>query len=136
MDTTLSGTTPLELDYGHKICFNRYLEEKFPNGMVSNCSQCHRRAVYNPGNDHHGCGDQHNRLSGYELSLLRRCTDTTQGSLPSCADVIPSECQYDYYGGVLQTDFLWTIADAQDETTKTIQKAFLDALLKQLAQKP
>jgi len=120
MDTTLSGSTPLEDDQGHKICFNRYLEEKMPYGIISNCIQCHRRAV------HKASGTD---KCAYTLGRLPRCTDTGKGSLEKCADVVPSECRkndQNYYKNALQTDFLWTIADVQDSRKQMIQKAFLN----------
>jgi hypothetical protein len=131
MDTTLSAVTPLETDFGHKICFNRYMEEKMPHGMVSNCIQCHRRAVYNPRNDASQCGHDLQLSPGYQLGLLQRCTDTINGTLPACRDVVPERCRrdyYNYYHDVLQTDFLWSIAEAQSETTKAIQNAFVELL--------
>jgi hypothetical protein len=127
MDTTLSGNTPLELDYGNKICFNRYLEEKFPNGMLSNCIQCHERAVYSPKNQDIKAN------CGYSIALRQRCTETAEDSLPKCADLaLPPSCQQpiqDYYNGVLQTDFLWTIPESQNPVTDMIQQAFIELLV-------
>jgi hypothetical protein len=122
MDTAFSGSTPLESDYGHKICFNRYLEEKMPYGIVSNCIQCHRRAVYKAGGKEE---------CAYTLGRLPRCTDTEGGSLKKCVDVVPSECSQsdkDYYVHALQTDLLWTIADVNDPAKQKIQAAFVQLL--------
>jgi hypothetical protein len=130
MDTTLSGSTPLELDYGHKICFNRFLEAEMPYGLVSNCIQCHKRAVYSPQNQNE------KEKFGYRIDLEKRCTDTAQGTLPKCDSFVPESCKQgaadyytDYYKQVLQTDFLWTIPLAQNEDTELIQDAFVKLLM-------
>jgi hypothetical protein len=136
MDTTLSGSTPLELDYGHKICFNRFLEAEMADGMNSNCIQCHKRAVYSP-------HDQFKKMfCGYRIDLDTRCTDTALGTLPQCGTFVAQSCKQgttDYYTGyykeVLQTDFLWTITQAQNEDAERVQDAFIK-LLKNLQLKP
>jgi hypothetical protein len=46
MDATLSGDIPKAADNGPNSCFNPWLEARFPNGTVSNCLTCHRRAVW------------------------------------------------------------------------------------------
>lgn len=46
MDATLSGDIPKAADDGPNACFNPWLEARFPNGSVSNCLTCHRRAVW------------------------------------------------------------------------------------------
>ena len=128
MDTTLSDSTPLEVDYGNKICFNRFLEEEMSNGLVSNCLQCHKRAVYVPQN-------QANKTQcGYDIALKNRCTETTQGPLQKCDSKPPDSCNQpveDYYNGALKTDFLWTISEAQKEDARAIQNAFVDLLMQQ-----
>ena len=117
--------TPWEPDYAQKICFNPYLEGTFPNGTVSNCMRCHRTAVYKPkGTGECGSGGKN---GAYKLSLLERCTDTEpkQGALPNCACQLPEECKT-YFDGTLQTDFIWSIASAQDKATTLIQQTFVD----------
>ncbi len=127
MDTTLSGNTPLASDFGNKICYNRYLEEKQPNGMVSNCIGCHVRAVYSHNANLGRCG--------YALGHTQRCTETQLGSLPKCLDIIHTECTgvEDYYQSAIKTDFLWSIPGNQDSEAEHVQEAFVDLLEKRLA---
>jgi hypothetical protein len=109
MDTTLSDTTPLDSsDSGPKICFNPYLEARFPNGIVSNCARCHERAVYSP-------TDQHAKvLEGLDLGSPWR-----DGTPANNRAKNPR-----YFDGALRTDFIWSLADQQDPSVK----AFLDGL--------
>ena len=109
MDTTLSEKTPLEMDQGRKICFNPYLEEIFPNGIISNCVQCHKRAVYSPSEQSAKGGE------GYELGLPPRCSETGAGPLPRC-----SKTDESYFHDVLQTDFIWSIPEAQDLAVRNL----------------
>lgn len=102
MNTTLSDKTPIEADGGPRICFNPYLEEVFPGGISSNCVQCHKRAVFAP-------ADQGTEtLKAYSLGLNR--------ALNSAND--PSKCGLS--ANVLQTDFMWSIAEAQDQNLKNL----------------
>jgi hypothetical protein len=53
MATTFDSNLPASADGGPQICFDPWLEGRFPdggqgNGMVSNCIACHRRASYPP----------------------------------------------------------------------------------------
>jgi hypothetical protein len=118
MDTTLSETTPLELDHGPRICFNPYLEARFPD---SNCVHCHKRAVYSP--------DQQasKQTCGYEVGSAPRCSEKDNGRLPTCSK-LQASCDKpieDYFKGVLQTDFLWTIADAQNAAFQQMMERVL-----------
>jgi hypothetical protein len=109
MDTTLSEKTPLEIDNGRKICFNPFLELQAPD---SNCMQCHRRATYFPENpaSKFNCGSQ--------IGTADRCSETGNGPLPSCNTTRPA-CMDGYFKATLQTDFLWTLVEAQTEQDKT-----------------
>jgi hypothetical protein len=46
MDVAYSSDTPTEGDGSPNVCYNPWLEARFPNGMVSNCMACHQRAVW------------------------------------------------------------------------------------------
>ncbi|HET9282325.1 MAG TPA: hypothetical protein VFR24_10225 [Candidatus Angelobacter sp.] len=93
METTLSGTTPLETDGGPKICFNPYLETPLRNGAISNCLQCHSKAAYGPPS----------RISAYDLGVLGRDGKTlASGKAPD-----PH-----YFDNRVQTDFIWSIANS------------------------
>jgi hypothetical protein len=110
MDTTLSTTTPFEPapDGGSKICFNPYLEAQFPNGIVSNCVQCHEHAVYSP-------KDQSAKIQeGLDLGSPWR--DGTP------ANNRPKNCHY--FDGAMRTDFMWSLATQQDPSIT----AFLNGL--------
>jgi hypothetical protein len=99
MNATLSRVTPSEAppqSGGPKICFNPYLEETQANGMVSNCIQCHRRAAYSRDRDKIG--------QGTSLGLSWRDGTPANGIAPN-----PH-----YFDDALQTDFMWSIAIAQD----------------------
>lgn len=99
MNATLSRVTPLEFPPKSgepKICFNPYLEETQPNGMVSNCIQCHERAVYSR--------DKSKIAQGIKLGLPWRDGTPANGTAPN-----PH-----YFDDALQTDFMWSIAMAQD----------------------
>jgi hypothetical protein len=100
MDTTLSDVTPLEppKDNRPKICFNPYLEAQFPNGIVSNCVECHERAVYAPQNQ----GSK--TAEGINLGLPWR--DGT----PAVGQPLNDK----YYDEALKTDFLWSIPNSQN----------------------
>jgi hypothetical protein len=108
MDTTLSEETPHDSDGGNKICFNPYLEAKFNNGIVSNCIQCHKRAIY-PGKN-----------NGYALGLPWRDGNA--------ANEVPPDPHY--YEGSVRTDFLWSITTPQNpDFTKFLNQ--LQQLLEQ-----
>lgn len=92
MDTTFSDTTPLDpVDGKNKICYNPYLEERFSGGIVSNCIQCHKRAVYGAKED------------GYKFAEEARGVD-------------PKTISKDdpYFNGVVRVDFLWSVSAPQD----------------------
>lgn len=46
MDAAYSSDTPMESNGSPNVCYNPWLEARFPNGMVSNCMACHQRAVW------------------------------------------------------------------------------------------
>ena len=101
MENTLSGTTPTEKDGGPKICFNPYLETAIPNGVISNCLQCHSKAAYGPPS----------RIGAYDLGILGRNGST----LASHRDPDPH-----YFDNRVQTDFMWSVADAQNPNIKDV----------------
>jgi hypothetical protein len=101
METTLSGYTPLENDGGPKIVFNPYLETAIANGVISNCLQCHREAAYG----------YKMPVNPYELGILGR----DGKSLASGKALVPG-----YPGDGVQTDFLWSIADAQNPNIQAL----------------
>lgn len=101
METTLSGFTPIEKDGGPKIAFNPYLETKITNGIISNCLQCHDEAAY---------GSQ-STINPYELGILSRDGRTLASGKP----LDPG-----YPHGGVRTDFIWSIADAQNPKTKSL----------------
>ncbi len=105
MDTTLSADTPRDpLDQKNKICFNPYLEVRFPNGIVSNCVQCHQMAIYH----------KLSKSDGYDLGLPWRDGRPANGTKPAP----------DYFKGALKVDFMWSIANRQDQRLAS----FLDEL--------
>jgi hypothetical protein len=106
METTLSGTTPLETDRGPKICFNPYLETSIPNGAISNCLQCHSKAAIGPPSE----------VSPFDLGILGRNGRTlASGNNPD-----PH-----YFDNRVQTDFIWSIADAfNDENLQPLMNLF------------
>ena len=105
MDATLSATTPLEKDHGPKICFNPYLETKLANGAISNCVQCHGKAAY------HSVSPS----DPYDLGVLGR-----DGlSLASRHEADPH-----YLDRAIQTDFMWTIADALNSNVAPVLDLF------------
>ncbi len=110
MNTTLSGTTPLERDCGPKICFNPYLEtnSNIQNGIISNCVQCHSFAGYGPGAQ---------PMLAYDLGVLAR-----DGKSLASRHTANSN----YFNNVTKTDFLWSLAPPHDSTLKGI----LDSLHK------
>ena len=103
MDTTLSGTTPVACDGGPKICFNPYLETRIvPNGIISNCLECHRNAAY---------GSPDADVHVYDLGILSRNGKTlANGQLP-----IPG-----YFNHRVSTDFLWSLAEGQDPALQRV----------------
>ncbi|MBB5337836.1 hypothetical protein [Tunturiibacter gelidoferens] len=105
MDTTLSGTTPLEEDRGPKICFNPYLETSIPNGPISNCLQCHGKAAYGP----------KSTVQPYDLGILGR--DGT--ALASGSALLPN-----YMDNRVQTDFIWSLSEAQDPNVRALVNLF------------
>ncbi len=46
MDVAYSQELPKEADQQPHVCFNPWLEARFPRGMQSNCMTCHQRAVF------------------------------------------------------------------------------------------
>ena len=113
MNTTLSRVTPLETPpqlAGPKVCFNPYLEEVQPNGRVSNCMQCHRRAVYGP----KGKVKEGQALGG----TWRDGTTPASGVRPD-----PH-----YFDDSLRTDYIWSIGVAQDQDFKNTIRALRIAL--------
>ena len=95
MNTTLSSTTPYDArDGGPKICFNPYLETDLPYGSISNCLQCHRNAAYGPAT----------QVNTTNLGILSRDGKRlASGGMPD----------KDYFKTRVQTDFIWSIANAQ-----------------------
>ena len=82
MNTTFDMDKPRGADGGPSICFNPWLEARFPNGMKSNCMACHQKAVW--------------QTDGNFLPI-------TRGSLkPDDAIFI----------GKTKLDFLWSVADS------------------------
>lgn len=105
METTLSGTTPLETDGGPKICFNPYLETSLPNGAISNCLQCHSKAAYG----------QPSQVGAYDLGILGRDGKTlASGNQPD-----PH-----YFDNRVQTDFIWSIANARGSNIQSLENLF------------
>jgi hypothetical protein len=103
MDTTLSGTTPVEQDGGPKICFNPFLEtdSKIPHGIISNCLQCHSKAAF---------GTVSERMA-YKLGVVGR-----DGQRLASGDHPMPE----YFDSMVSTDFLWSIAEAQSREVKRV----------------
>ncbi|MGO9269064.1 MAG: hypothetical protein ACLQOO_02190 [Terriglobia bacterium] len=85
MDTTLDQITPREHDGTANICFNPYLEGFDPAGRVSNCMQCHRRAVYG------GRADA-------TFDALRR-------------EILADDPYFSINGPTLKLDFIWSFTD-------------------------
>jgi hypothetical protein len=86
MQVAFDSEKPLEPSGGSHICFNPWLEARFPDGghgggVVSNCLTCHRRASYPP------------------VNFL----PVTRGAADRASD--PA-----YAPGRLRTGFLWSIA--------------------------
>lgn len=55
MSSTFGSKLPVEAGGGPDVCFNPWLEARFPDGgfgsgTQSNCIACHRRAAYPPVN--------------------------------------------------------------------------------------
>lgn len=46
MYTTFSMDTPKGADGGPNVCFNPWLEARFPDGVLSNCMSCHQKAAW------------------------------------------------------------------------------------------
>lgn len=104
MDTTLSTMTPREKDKGPKICFNPNLET-MQNGAISNCMQCHSKAGYG----------SKSALNPYDLGILGRDGRTlASGNIPSSTSSATG----------VETDFIWSIADAQDTPKRTLIDLF------------
>lgn len=107
MDTTLSGTTPVEQDGGPKIIFNPFLEaeSRMKNGIISNCLQCHSKAAFGiPPN-------ATTRTTAYLLGVLGRDGQRLASGIRPYPE---------YFDDVATTDFLWSIADAFDGKSKQI----------------
>jgi hypothetical protein len=106
MDTTLSGTTPIAGDGGPKICFNPYLETRIiPNGIISNCLECHRNAAY---------GSTDAGVDLYGLGILSRNGKT----LANGQSAIPG-----YFDHRVSTDFLWSLASGEDPALQEVLKS-------------
>jgi hypothetical protein len=116
MDTTLSGRTPTERDGGPKICFNPFLETdgRIPNGIISNCLQCHDRAGY---------GLREKRSRAYDLGILGRDGE----KLASGNALEPN-----YFDDFRKTDFLWSLVPPRDTTLKDLLNALQDLALEEL----
>jgi hypothetical protein len=94
MNVSYDLNLPREKDTTPHIAFNPWLEAGFPNGVVSNCMNCHNRASWQP---NWKTSDPSGRIF---LPIYR-------GDLDLKGD--PS-----YSKGQLRTDFLWSIPfDAQ-----------------------
>jgi hypothetical protein len=86
MQVAFDSELPMAVDGGPHICFNPWLEGRFPDGghgggTVSNCMTCHRRASYP------------------EVAFL----PVTRGAADFAKDAA-------YSSGRLRTSFLWSIA--------------------------
>jgi hypothetical protein len=103
MDTTLSGTTPVACDGGPKICFNPYLETRIvPNGVISNCLECHRNAAY---------GSQDAGVDVYGLGILSRNGKTLANGQAAISG---------YFNHRVSTDFLWSLAEGEDPALQRV----------------
>lgn len=118
METTLSGMTPSEKDGGPKIVFNPYLEtqvtttDEVPNGIISNCLQCHSRAAYIVSPEAH-------RVDGYDEGILSRDGNTLA--------VLGKTRRYPdpyYFDHRVRTDFLWTIPNAFSSEIQSLINMF------------
>jgi hypothetical protein len=117
MNTTLDATTPHESDRGPKICFNPFLETSIPpNGVISNCLQCHRQAAYGPAP----------KVPPYVLGILAR----DGKGLASGAQPDPT-----YFDSRVQTDFLWSIANSQTPQLQNLVQQFNGMLSNLMQQK-
>lgn len=81
MSASYDLNLPLEADGKPHITFNPWLEAGFPNGIVSNCMNCHHRASIP-------------RPPGNFLPIFRGNPDPADPA---------------YVAGLLRTDFLWSI---------------------------
>ena len=106
MDTTFGPSNSL----GRRSVYNPYLEGSTPNGMKSNCFDCHQNAAYDPRGVYNGGSfGQHN--SGQGINAAGREVDEVTRvvikSPPCVLRDVQGPC-------LLHTDFLWSIATNQD----------------------
>lgn len=106
-----STTAIRELAQGtHRYCYNPYLEGwRSPNGMHSNCLSCHSFASYPVPPDGVMNGNEMGVRDPYSLSCRRH--DEKR-----------------YFRGAVQTSFIWSLSDNQNNTLLKEEHKFIEYL--------
>jgi len=108
MTTSAIRNDTLSLDTPHNVAYSPYLEGTAqPNGLTANCLNCHTFAAYSPSGSKQGAGVAYGEQYKFFPSDIQAA-------------------EQDYFRGSVQTAFIWSIADSQDQSAMSTARTLLN----------